>query len=226
MNCRTEMPFQGKFYKQFAALPLLVSLIVVAFAALPYSSDLRGEAKGRWITLFDGKNLANWSPTGDANWHLTGGAAVADAYDQCLNELLKPGCFNAGMGYLVSKNSYTDFEVHAEFWVSHDANSGVFIRCADPRSIRVDNCYEANINDERPTYGTGAITNLVEPSVTLRAGGKWNTYDIIAKGPHLVLILNGIKTVDIQDSRHPSGSIALQASGGTIRFRKVRVRTL
>lgn len=203
------------------SVSLLIAVILAAWGA----SDVRGEPEGRWITLFDGKNLANWNPTGDANWHLTGGAAVADAYDQCLNQLMKLGCTN-GAGYLVSKNSYTDFEIRAEFWVSHDANSGVFIRCADPQSIRVDNCYEANINDERPAYATGAITNLVEPSITLRAGGKWNTYDIIAKGPHLVLILNGTKTVDIQDSKHLGGPIALQASGGTIRFRKVRVRTL
>jgi hypothetical protein len=171
MNCRTGMPFKGKFYKQFAALPLVVSLVVVAFAALPYCRDLHGEAKGRWITLLDGKNLDNWNPIGDANWHVMSGAAVADAYDQCL----KPpnvGCFNDGMGYLVSKNSYTDLEIHAEFWVSHDANSGVFIRCADPQRIRTDNCYEANINDERPSYGTGAITNLVEPSIALRLEGS------------------------------------------------------
>jgi hypothetical protein len=226
MNCRTKMPVTGKFYRQFAALPLVVSLVVVAFAVLPYCRDLRGEAKGRWITLLDGKSLDNWNPIGNANWHLMWGSAVADAYDQCLNQLIKLGCIPTGAGYLVSKNSYTDFQVHAEFWVTQNANSGVFIRCADPKSIRTDNCYEANIFDQRPSYGTGAITNLVEPSIALRAGGKWNTYDIIAKGPHLVLMLNGTKTVDIEDSKLPSGFIALQASGGTIRFRKVRVRSL
>jgi Domain of Unknown Function (DUF1080) len=213
------VPVKGKFYKQFAALPLVVSLVVVAFAALPYCRDLHGEAKGRWITLLDGKNLDNWNPIGNANWHLMAGSAVADTYDECLikQSSFSSCLFNNGMGYLVSKSSYTDFEIHAEFWVSHDANSGVFIRCAEPqnirtdKNIRTDNCYEANINDERPSYGTGAITNLVEPSIALRAGGKWNTYDITAHGPYLVLILNGTKTVDLQDSKDASGYIALQA---------------
>jgi hypothetical protein len=231
MNRRTKVSVKSHFTKvagRFAAIPFVMSLLMVAFAALPYSRDLRGETKGRWITLLDGKSLDDWYPIGPANWHLLGGAAVVDAYNRCLGQLIKLGCFNDGMGYLVSKNSYTDFEIHAEFWVSHDANSGVFFRCANPRDIRTDNCYEANIFDERPdqTYRTGAITLVAKPSVVINAGGKWNTYDITAQGTHLVLILNGTKTVDLQDSKQANGYIALQASGGTVKFRKVRVRSL
>ena len=104
------------------AAPLLLALLVISLAFLPYSVGLRAQAKnqakaaakGKWVTLFDGKSMANWTPSGDANWRLMDGAAVADK----------------GMGYLVSRNSYTDFEVRAEFWVSDNANSGVFIRCA------------------------------------------------------------------------------------------------
>ena len=32
-----------------------------------------------------------------------------------------------------------------------------------------------------------------------KAAGKWNTYDITAKGDHFVVILNGQKTVDVTD---------------------------
>ena len=39
-------------------------------------------------------------------------------------------------GHLVSKNSYTDFQIRAEFWVDSDANSGIFIRCTDPQKGR------------------------------------------------------------------------------------------
>jgi Domain of Unknown Function (DUF1080) len=203
-----------------AAAPLLPALLLIALAFLPYSPGLRAQAKnqakapakGKWVTLFDGKSMANWTPQGDANWRLMDGAAVADK----------------GMGYLVSKNSYTDFEVRAEFWVSDNANSGVFIRCADPQKVTADNCYEVNIFDQRPdpTYGTGAITNVAKPSVFLKAGGKWNTYDITAQGPHMVIVLNGTKTVDVENSKLPSGPIALQAFAGTVKFRKVQIKPL
>lgn len=36
-------------------------LLALAFAALS-SSYLHGQAKGDWITLLDGKSLANWTP--------------------------------------------------------------------------------------------------------------------------------------------------------------------
>lgn len=40
--------------------------------------------------------------------------------------------------------------------------------------------------------------------------GKWNTYEITAKGPHFVVVLNGQKTADVQDSKHAAGPFALQ----------------
>ena len=51
-----------------------------------------------------------------------------------------------------------------------------------------------------------------------KAGGKWNTYEITAQGPHLVVVLNGVKTVDVQDSKHAKGVIAL--AGGHRRRQK------
>ena len=215
-----EIKPHGKDYRtsrtpKFAAAPLLF-LLVAVFAAMPNSRDLRAQAKppakGKSITLFDGKSMANWIPQGDANWRLMDGAVVADK----------------GMGFLVSRDSYTDFQIHAEFWVDDDANSGIFIRCADPKKVTADNCYEVNVFDKRPdpTYGTGAITNIAKPSVFLKAGGKWNTYDITAKGPHMVVVLNGTKTVDVENSKLPSGPIALQAFAGTVKFRKVQIKPL
>lgn len=201
---------------RFAAAPLLLFILVAVFAAMPFSRELRAQAKppakGKSITLFDGKSMANWTPQGDANWRLMDGAVVADK----------------GMGFLVSKDSYTDFQIHAEFWVDDDANSGIFIRCADPKKVTADNCYEVNVFDKRPdpTYGTGAITNIAKPSVFLKAGGKWNTYDITAQGPHMVVVLNGTKTVDVENSKLPSGPIALQAFAGTVKFRKVQIKPL
>ena len=59
-----------------------------------------------------------------------------------------------------------------------------------------------------------------------KAGGKWNTYEITARGKRLVLVLNGVKTVDIEDAKFASGPIALQWGRGTIKFRKVEIQPL
>jgi hypothetical protein len=130
--------------------------------------------------------------------------------------------------YLVSKKSYKDFQIRAEFWVDVDANSGIFIRLSDPQKITATNSYEVNIYDKRsdPSYGTGAIVNFAKVSPMPKAGGKWNTYEITAKGPQLTVTLNGTRTVDVQDGKFASGPFALQYSAGVVKFRKVQIRPL
>jgi hypothetical protein len=166
-----------------------------------------------WTTLVDGTNMDQWSPIGDANWRVADGTIVGDK----------------GNGFLVSKNSYTDFEIRAEFWADADANSGIFLRCADRTKVTAENAYEVNIFDKRPdpTYGTGAIVNVAKIGNMIKAAGQWNTYEIIAKGPVFTVTLNGVRTVDgARDAKLASGPIALQSAGGTIKFRKVQIRPL
>jgi hypothetical protein len=163
-----------------------------------------------WTTLFDGTSLAAWMPTGDANWQLSDGAVAADA----------------GLGFLVTRESYGDFELEVEFFVSPDANSGVFLRCANPAKPGASTCYEVNIFDQRPdaTYRTGGIVGIAKPSVQIDAGNRWNTYHIEAQGRHLVVKLNDQTTVDVEDDKLVSGPIGLQYAAGHVKFRSVRIR--
>jgi len=39
-------------------------------------------------------------------------------------------------------------------------------------------------------------------------------------------VLNGQKTVDVQDSKHAGGPFALQYGSGVIKFRKVQIKPL
>jgi hypothetical protein len=153
---------------------------------------------------------------GGANWRYEDGALIADKKEG------KPAA------HLVTKASYTDFMIHVEFWSSDDANSGVFIRCSDPKAYNPKTCYEVNIFDRRkePKYGTGAIVDVAAVDPMPKAGGKWNTYEITAKGDHLVVVLNGQKTVDVKNGAHAAGQITLQYGSGTIKFRKVAIKPL
>jgi len=190
---------------------------LAALIALVLSGCASQGAGGGWIKLVDGASgLENFTRTGEANWSAADGAIQASQGGK-------------DAAYLVSKVSYKDFSLRVEFWSSDDANSGVFLRCQDPANITDENCYEANIFDQRPdpTYGTGAIVKVAKaPDPMPKAGGKWNTYEISAKGSRLVLVLNGTKTVDVEDSKLASGPIALQWGRGTVKFRKVEIRPL
>lgn len=175
---------------------------------------------GGWTTLIDGdKGLDNFNRVGDANWRAEGGAIVAD---------------KGKGGYLVSKNSYKDFQLRIEFWAETTTQSGIHIRSRDPNSITSKNSYEMNIYDLRPEaeYGTGAIVNFakVNPMPKTRAG--WNTYLITAKGNNIIVELNGVQTANLTDNSFASGVIALQFGnrgkepGGTIKWRIVQLREL
>ena len=190
---------------------MALSLAVYALS-LSISGSTLGAQKDAWTNLFDGASLKGWNVVGDANWE------VADKALQA----------NKGTGFLVTPVSYGDFQFTTEFWVTDDANSGVFIRCDDPKTINAMNAYEVNIFDKRPdqSYRTGAIVDVAKPASVVMTGGKWNTFDITARGTKLTVVLNGMKMVDVDDKKHAKGPIALQYGAGTVKFRNVRVRNL
>jgi hypothetical protein len=166
-----------------------------------------------WAVLFSGHDLTAFNTIGGGNWQIMDGAVQADSGEP---------------GFLVTKGAYTDFLIRAEFQASPETNSGIFIRCQDPNAVDAEQCYEINIYDQNqnPNNLTGAIVNLAPPAASIMAGNEWNTFEIIAEGPHLTVRLNDTVTVDIEDEEHAAGYIALQFNTGLIRFRDVRLRPL
>src|SRR5712692_4694381 len=182
--------------KRFSVIAM--GLLVIGLTVLSCAYMSFGQSDAGWATLIDGATgLDNWNRIGDANWRAEDGAIVAD---------------KGKGGFLVSKNSYKDFQIRAEFWADHTTNSGVFLRCTDPDKITATNAYEVNIFDQRPdpSYGTGGIVNVAKVSPMPKAGGKWNTYEITAKGSQLTVVLNGVQTVNVQNSQFAQGRVALQ----------------
>ncbi len=167
---------------------------------------------GGWRPLLNGSDLSGWDVVGDANWRVEEKAARADQ--------------STAASFLVSKNRFANFDLELEFWVDPQANSGVFLRCQDPKAIADTSCYEVNIFDSRPdqTYRTGSIVNVAEPAEFVYTGGQWNSVKVTADGARLQVALNGRPMVDTKDSRFSSGPIALQYAAGTVMFRNVRIR--
>ena len=192
------------------------TIVFVSAACSPGSGPAGGTGRSAaaperpWTVLLDGRSLDGWTTTGDANWQLADGVVAADS----------------GTGFLVTREPYENFELKLEFFVSPDANSGVFLRCANPAKPGAATCYEVNIFDQRPdpTYRTGAIVGVAKPSVAIDAGNRWNDYEIVARGRHLVVKLNGQTTVDVEDDKLVVGPIGLQYAAGQVKFRNVRIR--
>ena len=191
----------------------VVATLVVLGLCSTGAPTAQGQGAGGWVTLFDGKSLNGWTPVGMVDWKVEG------------RELWSTN----GAGFLLSKQSYGNFELKAEFWVTPDANSGIFIRCQDPAKVGAATCYEVNIFDTRPdpAYRTGAIVDVAKPaSMTIDTGNKWNLYEITARGTRLTVRLNGMTTADADDKKFARGPFALQAGIGVVRFRNIQIREL
>jgi hypothetical protein len=191
-------------------------LIALSFATVRLAPEASGQTGEGWVVLIDGKSMGDWNQVGETNWRLEDGAVVADKRT------------SKDPAHLVSKASYKDFQIYAEFWASDNANSGIFIRCQDPTKITDRSCYEVNIFDQRkdPTYGTGGIVHFVEVNPMPKAGGKWNTYEITAKGRQITVVLNGKQTATLHNGLFVEGPFTLQHGDGVIKWRKVAVKPL
>ena len=109
-----------------------------------------------WTQLFDGKTVPALDSVGPgANWRVENGELVADKLSA-----------DKGTNHLLTKEKYKDFQIHLEFWSDEKVNSGLFIRCQDPKSIGAKNCYEVNIFDGARTRPTAPARSCISPRST------------------------------------------------------------
>ncbi len=182
-------------------------------ASTPNTLSPREVAQG-WILLFDGESDFGWTPRGDSRWQVA---------DGCLTPV--PG---TGGGWLCTRSEFADFELHAEFWVDAEVNSGVFLRCPTSGSIPTTQAYEVNIYDAHEKWPTGSINDVGRCRRTTRTVGRWNTYEIHAEGPDLRVRLNGRTVLEARDTRAARGVIGLQTltGRGVVKFRNLKLRPL
>jgi Domain of Unknown Function (DUF1080) len=191
---------------------VVMALFLVGAAAVAGVPAAPAQTGTGWVTLFDGKNLDNWVKTGNANWRLADGVVEADM----------------PRGYLVSKESYGDFELRGEVWTAPESNAGFMFRITDPKDPGIQNGYELNVNDQRKDQSgrTGSIVNIAKPMFRFDSGNRWVTVEITARGSRLTAKLDGKVIAEADDSKYARGPIAIQAAGGPVRYRNIQIRPL
>ena len=167
------------------------------------------------LALFDGASLAGWSPVGDANWSVKEGSIIASG---------------EGDGFLRSDARFADFSLSLEFWVDATTNSGIFIRYKDVQKIHPETCYELNIWDQHPRQEarTGAIVfKVMPPLAEVNTVGRWNTFDVLARGTLIEVRVNGELTAILNDADPRPGFLALQHwQTGVVKFRNLQLTSL
>ena len=194
----------------------VLALLVVALVAVGCTHFTNSQG---WAALIDGeRGMENWYPTGhDANWRAAEGAIMADQ------------ATGKGASVLASKKTFKDFDLYVEFWADHDTNSGIYIRAPNPKLINTaSGAYEVQIwaKNPNPAYSTGSLVNVASVAPIYKAGGRWNVLEVHAKGPDIIVRLNGAVTVSARDAKSPEGRMGIQYNAGPIKVRKFLVREL
>jgi len=186
-----------------------------------------------WIDLLDAAHAPNWKNVGDD-------LAIFEVRDGVLHifgRTIYPLRYATYTG-----ETFSDFDLHAEFKVTPGANSGIFLR-AQPNDP-VNRGFEVQVLDDfgdPPSKNScGAIYDVVTPMYNLsRRTGEWNSYDISVSGTRVTVFMNGWKVSDTDFAQMTTplgkfavpyaqmakeGSLALQDHGGEVWYRNVMIR--
>ncbi len=219
-------------------LSLVLTLSLLTGAAVALAADDKAPPEG-YVPLFNGKDLSGWKVLG-------GKLEAWGAEDGLL--FVKGG----GGGWLMTEKEYSDFELRLQFKLPRAGNSGVALRApfaGNPAfqgmeiQLLDDPWYKdpKNFKDLKPVQLTGSIYGVVPPSKdATKPAGEWNTIHITAKGPHIIVRLNGVKTVDAnlddhkdrgKEGDHPGilrkeGHLGLQSHDGRVEFKNIYVKPL
>jgi hypothetical protein len=179
--------------KPFALFLLLISITGLSFA----------QETGKWVTLFDGgstdKLRGYKMDTFPDAWKVEDGSLVAQT--------------NVPNVDLVTKDTYTNFDLTLEWAVSKAGNSGIFYNVQENSSHESGNGNSPNwldnfefqilddidFNDHEPRRSAGSLYDLITPiNKHLKPVGEFNTSRLLVDHGHVEQWVNGEKVVQYE----------------------------
>lgn len=180
---------------------------------------------GGFVPLFNGKDLTGWKTHASqpGNFKVVDGVLVSSG---------------PNVSHLYSaRDDFKDFHLRAEMRINNGGNSGIMFRSPFGPTI---------VANKKPTWVAGYSAKfdsrrfgglLIDTNPELHRtreiefrSGEWITYEIIARGNHLVVKLNSQTTADYTDAqnRYTAGHIVLQqhTPATVVEFRKIEIKEL
>lgn len=201
----------------------LLGLILLSFSGFAQ--------KGKWVELFNGKNMDGWKISENP-----GSFTVEDG-------VLKVAGPRGHAFYMgpVGNHDFKNFELMVEVKTMPKANSGIFIHTQYQDTGWPNVGYEIQVNQSHGDWRkTGSVYSFQDVREVYVEDGEWYTEHVIVKGSKITVKVNG-KTINEYDEAKDekrganlgtkklgSGTIALQAHDpeSVIYYRSVKVKIL
>ncbi len=161
------------------------------------------QQKGKWQYLFDGKSINELRgykmDTFPNAWKVENGALVAQTDVPNVD--------------LVTKDTYTNFDLTLEWAMSKAGNSGIFYNVQETSSHESGNGNSPNwldnfefqllddidFNDHEPRRSAGSLYDLITPqNKHLKPVGEFNTARLLVDHGHVEQWINGEKVVEYE----------------------------
>ncbi len=230
------------------------------FGAIVLVFLLTGAVRAQeWEPLFDGKNLDQWEIRGEGIWtilpdgtllgqrrHVGVGNPFGEAWP------VERKQFRAWIGrqsWLYTKREFGEFDLHVEYLIPPDQNSGVSIRdesrahwvIGEPDTVWMPKDtalkgspahvgYEIQIIDnDKEKYPSGSVYLFTAAKTGEQKHAQWNAMDIESRNDMIRVKLNGVVVAESpgDPARSKVGPIGLQLHDQFTfaLFRNIRIRT-
>lgn len=166
---------------------------------------------GHWQSLFNGKDLAGWSPVHDVTFTVTNSNL----------QLVK------GMGWLRTEKQFSDFILEVEWRALVTGyDSGFFIRTGLDGAPWPKGGWQVNLKDNS-LGGLVKGTKTMVPAETPRMPvGKWVKFRLEVRGKKVSLDVDGERAWDFNELDTDRGYIGIQAENKAFDFRNLRIQEL
>ena len=177
--------------------------ILLLLFILGITTTIYAQKAGGWHYLFDGKSineLRGYKMDGFPNaWKVENGALVAQTDVPNVD--------------LVTKDTYTNFDLTLEWAVSKAGNSGIFYNVQENSAHESGNGNSPNwldnfefqllddidFNDHEPRRSAGSLYDLITPkNKHLKPVGEFNTARLLVDHGHVEQWINGEKVVEYE----------------------------
>lgn len=219
---------------RFRSLVLIATTLAIGPVLIAYEPLLNHltdeEIREGFVLLFDGETLDGWEGA-PGLWRVEEGEIVGSTDGRAISHNT----------FLILDRPYSDFTMQFQIKL-RNGNTGIQFRSRRFPDWVVKG-YQADASDagERSAWGNfyeeqGRGRNVMatqtegwERAKDVVHKGRWNDYEIYAKGDHIRLMLNGKITIDTHDGEASEGVIAVQLHRGDpmeVRLRNVRIKEL